>query len=526
MYRGWVVGVLCGLLLVSVLTGVAFAGKPTAPHPSAPTPSGSNSSASDWSTYLHDAQRSGSARSEVLLSNTSVQNLQLAWSAPTKSVIAAAPDVVGDHVYVGSWDGYFYAFNLTGGFDWKSYVGIDNNSKCAAPPIPRGVTSTATVVGGVVYVGGGDAALYALNATTGHQLWRVPLGSITAGYYLWASPVVIGNHLYIGTASDCDRPLVHASVVEISIRTHAILHRTFLGPTTDHGASVWASPTIDGTTRQLYVVTGNAVHPDQFDDSVVELNDSTLNLTASWHLPASQTVRDGDFGATPTIVTRAGLGDLVVATNKNGITYAWNASNVALGPLWEKRISNGGADPEKGEGDISPAAFSGKTVFVGGEAFTANQLYHPGSVAALDPTNGSILWRTYVPGYVLAAVTVANGLVLAASNGTLSILSATNGTPLWNTTPSVKALFYGAPVVSNGCVFEGSTDGKLYAWGVPGAACRTNLNHSRNQPVDPGSPGWSGVLPSSGTPSAVVGRVRTAMPVRIVRSTLRPGRST
>ncbi|MCI4351404.1 MAG: PQQ-binding-like beta-propeller repeat protein [Thermoplasmata archaeon] len=429
----------------------------------------------DWPMYLHDIGRSGSDRAETLLSSSSASSLKLAWSYSTQGVLASQPVIVGGTVYFGSWDGYFYAVNMTGGLVWKSFLGIDANTLCLKPPnsgTPRGITSSATVVRNTVYVAGGDGAVYALNASTGSHLWRTPLGNTSAGMYLWASPLVVGTALYMGIASSCDHPLIRGTLVEINAKTGTLLHRFVLAKGTAKGAGVWGSPTFDSTTHAVYVVTGNSLKPNPFNDSVVEFDDARLAELSTWHIPISQNPNsDSDFGTTPTLVTRTGAPDLIVAPNKNGVLYAWNASNVSTGPLWEQRISNGGVSPEDGHGDIAPAAFDGSTLFVGGELITESSHLYPGSVVAVDPGNGTIVWRENLPGHVLAAVAYADGLVAAGAGPTLELLDASNGTPVWNATPSPGVSFFGAPAISRGCIYEGSPTGVLYAWGVPGSAC-------------------------------------------------------
>src|SRR5579871_4685446 len=123
----------------------------------------------DWPMYLHDPQRT-SASGETILSTTNVAQLNKLWSFKTGGVIASSATVVGGTVYVGSWDGDEYALDAaTGALKWKTYIGTTSTPACGS----QGVTSSATVQDGVVYVGGGDAYWYALDASTGAILWKV-----------------------------------------------------------------------------------------------------------------------------------------------------------------------------------------------------------------------------------------------------------------------------------------------------------------------------------------------------------------
>jgi outer membrane protein assembly factor BamB len=96
-------------------------------------------------------------------------SLQLAWSFKTGDAVSASPTVVNGVVYVGSWDGYFYALEAdTGSLIWKFQVDCQNSvvpvpPQCLAPgetPPARFftdgglITSSAAVVDGKVYFGG------------------------------------------------------------------------------------------------------------------------------------------------------------------------------------------------------------------------------------------------------------------------------------------------------------------------------------------------------------------------------------
>src|SRR5260370_16293705 len=83
------------------------------------------------------------------------------------------------------------------------------------------VTSEAPVVGDVVYVGGGDSAVYALDKDTGSQLQRIPLANPDDGAYLWSSLTLYNNALYIGIASLGDCPLSPGALVRIDLANPA-----------------------------------------------------------------------------------------------------------------------------------------------------------------------------------------------------------------------------------------------------------------------------------------------------------------
>jgi outer membrane protein assembly factor BamB len=111
----------------------------------------------------------------------------LLWKGSAGLGEASSPAVANDLVYVGSAQGDVYAFPTS----------------CSDPCTPAWVADAGTygssppsVAGGMVYVGtyttGGD--IVALNATTGSEGWRVPVGGPVI-----SSPAVANGVVYVGS---------------------------------------------------------------------------------------------------------------------------------------------------------------------------------------------------------------------------------------------------------------------------------------------------------------------------------------
>ena len=65
--------------------------------------------------------------------------------------------------------------------------------------------------------------MYALNAANGAILWQTNLGT-APDWFMWDSPVLANNDIYIGTASYGDCPLTRDNLVELDADTGAILN--------------------------------------------------------------------------------------------------------------------------------------------------------------------------------------------------------------------------------------------------------------------------------------------------------------
>ena len=348
----------------------------------------------DWPTYLDNEGRAGFNGAETAITSSTAPSLTQRWADTAGGGVSAEPVQVNGVVYYGSWDGYERAADAaTGTLLWSAYLGQTTDTHCSPPTV--GVASTATVgaitAGGTttqaVFVGGGDGNFYALDASTGAVIWKTQLGA-PPDYFLWSSPLFYNGSIYEGVASFGDCPLVRSALVQMDAATGAVQNTLYTVPAGCTGAGVWGSPTADTATGDIFFGTGNAGScgsPEPLAVAVVQA-DSSLNLLGSWQVPSRQQPnKDSDFGSTPTLFTATiggAVHQMVGLQNKNGIYYAFDRSAVSSGPLWQKRMSAGGACPQCGKADISPSAYDGQHLFVGSEKTTLGGVACAGSIRA------------------------------------------------------------------------------------------------------------------------------------------------
>ncbi len=150
----------------------------------------------------------------------------------------------------------------------------------------------------VVFVGGGDANLYALNATTGAIIWQTPLGS-APDYFLYGSPAVYKGSVYMGVSSHDDCPLIQGQLVQLKASTGVVQHTFNVVPNGCTGGSVWVAPAIDSATNTIYFGTGNGgtcSTSETMAVALVAVRATDLSLLSSWQIPLPQQSTDGDFG--------------------------------------------------------------------------------------------------------------------------------------------------------------------------------------------------------------------------------------
>ena len=128
------------------------------------------------------------------------------WRYKTKGAVNSTPAVAGDTLFAASLDGGLHALNshdgslrwtfMTGGERRFSAPGIHGATpRTEAMPDPFDVyLSSPTVVDDTVYFGSGDHRVYALDTVSGSLRWTFETGDV-----VHASPAVVGGVLYIGS---------------------------------------------------------------------------------------------------------------------------------------------------------------------------------------------------------------------------------------------------------------------------------------------------------------------------------------
>lgn len=128
------------------------------------------------------------------------------WAFKTGARVTSSAAVDRGVVYIESYDGNFYAIDAaTGSLKWKfategerRYAGKHLHGYSPAGeaiPDPFDVyLSSPAVWEGVVYFGSGDGHVYALDATTGQVRWKFKTGDV-----VHASPTIADGRVYIGS---------------------------------------------------------------------------------------------------------------------------------------------------------------------------------------------------------------------------------------------------------------------------------------------------------------------------------------
>jgi polyvinyl alcohol dehydrogenase (cytochrome) len=424
----------------------------------------------DWPTYQLNNARVGFNSAERIITSANAANLKVHWTIQvpgSPNAISAQPVVAHGKIYWGSWDGFEHATSLSGTAAWSpdhGYLGQTSDKNCNPPVV--GVASTATVTGGrtnpIVYAGGGNPVLYALNGKNGTVIGATPLGS-SPSHFIWSSPAVYNGSVYIGNSSFGDCPLIQGQLVKSSASTGEVQHIFNVVPDGCLGGSVWGSPTIDEALGKVYIATGNpgsCISP--YTDAVMELNAADLSYMDSWQMRGPDNA-DLDFGSTPTLF-QAGTTPMLGVVNKNGEFVAFQRDALGAGPVWRVQVGNGGDCPQCGSGNISPAAWDGRNLYVASGNTSINGGSCQGSLRKLDPATGDFLWQTCLhDGPVLGAVTAVPGVAFVGEGTHFVAIDTSSGNILFNY--DTGSNIWGAASISNGVAYVGNQGGTLYAFG-------------------------------------------------------------
>jgi polyvinyl alcohol dehydrogenase (cytochrome) len=149
--------------------------------------------------YLGDLSHDSSRPGETTIYPGNAGQLRQLWKTSVGATVSRGVSASGGFVYFGDWSGNFHSLNaLTGAAQWSQFLGkAPDPADASCQPRGIGVSSQPTVAGNTVYVAGGDSAVYAMDRGTGTILWRVQLADPAVGSYLWSSPMLSQNALYI-----------------------------------------------------------------------------------------------------------------------------------------------------------------------------------------------------------------------------------------------------------------------------------------------------------------------------------------
>ena len=430
------------------------------------------------------------------------------------------PTVAGGRVFIGAMNGRLYSINAkTGCLHWSIKTTGGIRSTPVVDTWPGSDSPTA-----VVYTSDTEANVYALDAQTGKQIWKVkvddhPLATITG------TPKTHDNRLYVSTTAleelaggeptyECCT--FRGKVMALDRFNGKEIWRSYMIPDEPKptrknnigtqlwgpsGASVWSSPTLDPEKNRLYVTTGdNYSGPASLtSDAMVGLELSTGKIVwtkqftpnDAWNVACEQEEDtncpeargpDLDFASSSILRILPNGKRVLLAGQKSGVLHAVDPDKGEV--LWQQRVGKGGliggiqwgsaADAKQIYVALSDIGVT--TVADGDKGFeTVLNNTDGGGMFAFDIESGKRNWHVPPPGCgdrtqcspaQSAAVSAIPGAVFSGSvDGHLRAYTTDTGQVVWDYN-AVQEYESMNGVVTRGGSFDGPgptiVDGMLY----------------------------------------------------------------
>jgi polyvinyl alcohol dehydrogenase (cytochrome) len=477
-----------------------------------------------WNGWGVDASNSRFQPAQTAgLTAAQVERLKLKWAFGFPAGISAntQPTIASGRVFIGSDNGFVYSLDAaTGCVYWSFENGaIIRNALTVGPISGQGASRYA------VYFGDGKANVFAVDAQNGKLLWKTKVDNhfvarITAGSKLYNGKLFVpvsSSEEFRSGHPDYPCCTSRGSVVALDANTGKQVWKTWVVPDEPKpyttmangvtlykpaGGAVWNSPTLDPVRQAIYFGTGDATTgpSPKTTDGVMAVNINTGELLWSFQATENDVFMGGcggaaksdacptpmgpdmDLGNSPILKTLPNGKRVLIAGTKGGDVFGLDPDN--KGALLY-RINVGGATVGANRG--------GRGSIVWGGAVDNQFVYYGAGGAglvALRPESGERVWAFNPPapatggrGAALgAAPTVIPGVVFqGASNGMLYAVSAADGKQLWefNTAREFdtvnKVSAHGGAIASGGAVAVG---GMLYVgsgYGISSGASGGNV---------------------------------------------------
>jgi alcohol dehydrogenase (cytochrome c) len=323
-----------------------------------------NPPANSWPQYhgTYDGQRHSKLDQ---ISPQNVGNLALAWAFQTHQPadIKSTPLMVDGVLYLSVPDRVWAVDALSGHQIW-TYTYPPNHGLHIGH---RGVAMYRDWL----YFLSPDGHLVSLNAKDGSVRWNVTVADASKGYWTSMAPLVVGNHVLVGTSGDFDNLVGYILSVDPETgKTQWQWNATPpLGtPGAPSGGNTWMTGTYDPELNLLYWGTGNptpvltaSTRPgdDLYTCSIVALNPDTGKLVWAFQ-PSPHDTHDWDAAETPVLVDGMFQGKprkMLMQSSRNGYFFVLDRTDgsslltVPFGPVnWALGVDKQGRpipDPAK-----------------------------------------------------------------------------------------------------------------------------------------------------------------------------------
>ena len=479
-----------------------------------------------WGAGVANTRFQPAARAGITAATAPRLKLKWAYGFAGVNSARSQPAVLGGRVFVASESGDVVALDAKRGCTYWTYhaqAGI-RTAVSVGPYQSANANGRVLSAGFAVYFSDGSATAYAIDATTGKEIWHRkvddhPYARATGSLTLYQNRVYVPT-AGVGEEGQGGTPryeccTFRGSVTALDASTGAVIWKSYTiteapkpraknangvqtwGPA---GAGVWGAPTVDAARRAIYITTGNnysgPVTPTS--DAIIALDMETGKIRWSFQ-PTTNDVWTGgcrptnpadsncpealgpdhDFSISPLLTKGPNGRDVVIALQKSGMAYAVDPDKGTK--VWEYKTSEGsGMGGQWGIASDDTQVYFGvngpRTAPGGMRATTIDSGQEVWSKPAAERLCGNARGCSAAQG---AALTTIPGLVFSGSqDGGVRAYSTKDGSIVWTfdtnkefetvngVTANGGAIDGPGPVIADGMVYV--TSGYVSLIGRPG----------------------------------------------------------
>lgn len=337
-----------------------------------------------WVGWGVDAENSRYQPAEqARLSPSDVPKLKLRWAFafPGAPSANAQPTVAAGRVFVGAANRTVYSLDAKTACIYWAFEPTSNvrTSIELARPSPKGPW--------FVYFGDRQGSVYAVDAATGHLIWRksTEVDSSHHVFLVTGTPKIYDGVVFVPVTANGEVGLApnpqyecckfSGAIVALDAATGKQIWRTdtnserveqrgvnrsgtsLWGPS---GSDIWSSPTVDTKLKVLYVTTGenHSIPTTLTSDAILALDMKTgrilwshqFEIGDAWNgacnaqdhanCPAPSGP-DYDFGSSAILINLPNAKRILIAGQKSGMVYAVDPDNRGA-LVWQVRVGKGG----------------------------------------------------------------------------------------------------------------------------------------------------------------------------------------
>ena len=374
------------------------------------------------------------------------------WRFKAEDRVMSSPAVVNGVVYFGSFDGNLYALDeQSGAVKWKF-------------PTKGAVSSSPAVVDGVIYFGSFDGNFYAVDAASGKERWKFatkgerrfaakhihgiePAGETMTDFwdFYLSSPVVVAGSVYFGSGD--------GNVYKLSTSSGQLTWKFTTGDVVHSSPAFYQDTIYVGSFDKFFYAIDAATGKEKWRYKTGE----DLEIHNQEGITSSPAILDG----------------IVYFGCRNATIYALDARSGSL--KWSQK-------GDRGWVSVSPAVHDGKVYVATGS---------DKMMKVLDAATGAVVYSKPLGSGAFSSLAVAgNSVIVATFDGKVKAFDvvADKETLLYpdHEQPPIgidvrsnfyddrvagmvsllkQGLFLSSPVVSDGLIFIGNTDGNMLAIG-------------------------------------------------------------